>query len=254
MCMVKLQKIWIFLMFLMFSFFPVISLNVPSSQQNIELAIIKDKTFSYLLIFQNEEDVTREINITCSGDCEVIKFGGEMKDSYRLFLAPHSQVYLPIYLKGGEIGEFNLAILANNEILSRMKIYVTISPENARELIQQKPIFEELKEIVNEGNKNLVQSFQENFGELNSSVKNIEKTLEEISRKIESKEVPSKKREDMKPVYTEKRKTHLPILLILVVIMIGILLSVIGGTELINKLQNKFEKKKFKYSYKPNKK
>jgi hypothetical protein len=242
----------IFLLLLQTSF----AITVPSSQQSIEIAVIVGKEFSYLLIFQNEEDVTKEINITCSGDCSVVRFGGERKESYRLFIAPHSQVFLPVYIQTQKIGEYDAVILADSTIISRLKIYSTVSPETAKEFLKQKNISEELRETVSTYTNKAVEQILKELSKVNLTlISEAEKLSKKVEKITEVQKIYT--REDFLPtekVLTEGEKTEDRRISTLIILLAGI------GALILYKKRRKIiaeiewiikTRARRKYSYKP---
>ena len=174
-------------------------LRLPEEQQNIELALLQNSSITIFLILQNDAASLVRVNLTCAGDCKHLRFGGELAERYGLEMYPYSQVFLPVTLIAHDrLGEYEVIILANDAAISRIKMLVTLSPEDVQQLVKERDeakqitelllnqtakltslinrSFSSLYEVLGLINETLVTEVRENLANLTEQVKKLGKT------------------------------------------------------------------------------
>jgi hypothetical protein len=167
------------------------AVTLPSTQQNLEITLFQNQTFTLLLALQNNNDFIEELDLTCSGDCSMIRFGGEENEIYSISLPPHSQVLLPLIIKAkSDIGVYSANIISNNKTISIIRIYITLSPNEVLDLQKQRKLTEEINEIkdfINGLLQNLEFRINESVHVINQSIiSQLHTKLENISKNIEA--------------------------------------------------------------------
>jgi len=171
----------------------VFAVTLPSLQQNLEITLMQRQDFALLLALENNRDVTEELNLTCSGSCSMITFGGEGSESYFVTIPPHSRILLPLRIRAGnEIGTYSAEIMANNRSIASVRIHVTLPPDEVLDLREQRELREEIEDV-----KDFVSVLlQELESEINRSVSAMNRSvssrlltaLEHVNRSIKSVE------------------------------------------------------------------
>ena len=154
------------------------ALRLPEEQQTMELVLVQNSSTTTFLALQNDEANLVSINLTCAGDCEHLRFGGELTNRYELELNPYSQVLLPITLVAGDrLGEYEVVILANDAAISRIKLLVTLSPREVQQLRRERDEAKRISELFSNHTAKLSNLINQSISSIYEALEAVNETL-----------------------------------------------------------------------------
>jgi len=181
-----MRKVFLILTFL-FLINLVNAVSVPDTQREINIILEEQTSEEILLIVQNMENKINVIDITCSGDCNLIKFGDEKYSEYNVSLAPYSSSFIPITITSGNFGRRFVEIEANEQTISEINIKVVPSYEEIVELQTIDKTNVEIERLKNELKQEL-QLVNKTNSEIEILKNKIENDIKQIETKINETE------------------------------------------------------------------
>ncbi|MEM7826739.1 MAG: hypothetical protein QXQ40_00765 [Candidatus Aenigmatarchaeota archaeon] len=169
--------------------------QVPQAQKNVKIILNENTETEYVFFIINDEGTTRTIEITCRGDCNIIKLDWIRREIPQYY---YSLLPVTITVPSG-IRAYNIELLANEKLLAKLLIETTITQSEIKELqtmatagkeieaieinminrIEQ--LEAELKSIINSTRENISTDVLSNLQELNKSIEEIAKEQKSIA-------------------------------------------------------------------------